>query len=265
MASNVSGITSADGFNTQDFVNNNLSQNMTFPGGEYNKRSFYYTNDFVNSDVPLEYNDELPVDRVSQDSTMPGLGNASQLVGIAGMTQQTPSVGMTGDTPQKSTTPATATTILNRDTYIKARAAVSALNAIGGVVNAQAKYQNIVNTNNYNIAQAQMQADSIRSATAEQVLKEQTKGEIRAGKATLNAVAQGQAAGGDLAKTLSNNEKVYAAQNAMNLETNSMRTIFGLESKIGQMNYENDVAEVNKNYSQAQAMIGAIPGFYGTL
>jgi len=121
----------------------------------------------------------------------------------------------------------------------KAGAALDAtagvLKAIGGVINANSKYSSVISQNNFNIQQAQTQALQLASVTHSRMLKEQTNGKARGQDALIAAVAQGQSAGGDLAQTAVSNEDVYAAENMMNLEINSMRQVFGLESQQRQL------------------------------
>ncbi|HET8686482.1 MAG TPA: hypothetical protein VFM18_07435 [Methanosarcina sp.] len=143
----------------------------------------------------------------------------------------------------------------NRIMY--ARGASALLKMTGGIINANSKYSQITSQNNFNIHMAEIQALNVASTSASAQLKEQTKGQSRAGDARLAAVAQGQSANGDLANTQASNEEVYAAQNAMNIQINSMRTIFGIQSQERQLQYSNQIAGINRDLEISHAIVSA--------
>lgn len=140
------------------------------------------------------------------------------------------------------------------------KTAGSLVSAAGGIINANSKYSQITSQNNFNIHMAEIQAEQVQSSSKFNQLREQTKGESRANQSRLSAVAQGQSARGDLANTAASNEDVYAAQNMMNMEINSMRQIFGLQSKVRMMQSENAAAEINRDAEMAHAIIGGVTG-----
>ena len=136
-----------------------------------------------------------------------------------------------------------------------ARIAAAGIDAIGGIVNANTRHQDYVTANNLRIMQANRQKDYIRADAARAVLREGTKATDRKGNALLNAVAQGQSAGGDLAQTAMSAEDVYAAQNTLNIEINAMRSIYGLEIEQSAMESNNRISNINRNASIAQNII----------
>jgi len=148
-----------------------------------------------------------------------------------------------------------------------ARMGAAAVEAIGGVINASTKHTNFVSENNMKIYQAQLQQNYVRADAARAILREGNKAADRKGQALISAVAQGQSPTGDLAQTAISNEEVYAAQNAMNIEINAMRSIYGLQSEVINMETNNRLSRINRNASIAQSIIGgaskAAVGYYG--
>ena len=177
-----------------------------------------------------------PPSLVDQNSTIPGIANANDLMNIAGKTTQSYEISPSpkiddDDTDNQGYTDELA----QRKAGAALDATAGVLKAIGGVINANSKYSSVISQNNFNIQQAQTQALQLASVTHSRMLKEQTNGKARGQDALIAAVAQGQSAGGDLAQTAVSNEDVYAAENMMNLEINSMRQVFGLESQQRQL------------------------------
>lgn len=122
------------------------------------------------------------------------------------------------------------------------------------LINAQYKYVSTVNQNQANIMQAYQTIGEVESAGATAQLKEQTKGQVRGGQARLSAVARGQDAYGDIANTAASNEEVYAAQNRLNIQLNTMRQAFGLETQVRQLELDSQLAERERNMQMASAL-----------
>lgn len=205
--------------------------------------------------------------KVAQASTLPGVGNASELSRIAGMTEQTPFTPAEQRDIEKTKalsdisstlTSAAKQEAKDRKTAAAFEATAGVVKAIGGVMNANSKYSSIIGQNNFNIQQSKNQALMVAADTKRQMLKEQTKGKARGQEALIAAVAQGQAAGGDLAQTAISNEDVYAAENMMAMEINAMRQIFGLETQQRQIESSGRMAEINRDLEEAQAIAGGV-------
>jgi len=134
--------------------------------------------------------------------------------------------------------------------------AAGVLKSIGGVINANSKYSQISNRNSFNIQMAEIQEMQVASDTQTRILREGTKGKARGQNAQLAAVAQGQSANGDLARTAMSNEDVYAAENQMAIEINSARQIFGLQTQERQLRSDTSMAEINRDLEMSQAIAG---------
>lgn len=130
--------------------------------------------------------------------------------------------------------------------------------AVGGYINAEAKYQNKKFENDTNIQLAQEQAHNVVAESKFKMLREQTKGSARAGSAKLAAVAQGQSASGDMALTSASNEEIFAAQNMMNIEVNAMREVFNLESQQRRYESSTRMAEINADREKADSIISGL-------
>lgn len=139
-----------------------------------------------------------------------------------------------------------------------ARATAGILRATGGVINANAKYQQTAGNNNFAIQQAQQQALMVASDVQQKILKEQTKGKARGESAMISAVAQGQAAGGDLAQTAISNEALYAAEQSMLMEINAARQVYGLETQQRVLESSNRMAGINKDLEISQAIVSGV-------
>lgn len=143
----------------------------------------------------------------------------------------------------------------------KYRQGAAALKAVGGIINAYSAHSNFVTENNMKMFQSQLQQNYIRADASRAILREGTKATDRKGQALISAVAQGQAASGDIAQTAMSNEDVYAAQNAMNIEINAMRAIYGLQSDQLNMESNNRLSKINRDASIAQSIIGGASSF----
>lgn len=139
-----------------------------------------------------------------------------------------------------------------------ARATAAILRATGSVINANAKYQQTAANNAFAIQQAQQQALVVASQAQYKMLREQTKGKARGQSAMISAVAQGQAAGGDIAQTAISNEDVYAAEQSMMIEINAMRQVFGLETQQRVLESDIRMAEINRDLEVSQAIVGGV-------
>lgn len=146
---------------------------------------------------------------------------------------------------------------------IKLGAAI--LQATGGIINAQSKYSQIAAQNTYNIQQADSQIMQVASSAAFQKLREDVKGKERGNDALISAVGQGQSANGDLAKTAVTSEEIFAAQNMMAIEINSMRQAFGIESKIRQLKSNTEIAKINRTGEMSQAVLSAVSSYAGSV
>jgi hypothetical protein len=174
---------------------------------------------------------EIRIDGVptQQFSELPSGDNFSMSEGLSLRTS-----GVKSSAPEVKAVPDDALTP-EADQLAKNRQMTSALgvaDGIGGVLNANAKYNALESQTRFNVQMARNQAAQVRGAIAQKVLQEKEAGRSRAGDAQLAAVAQGQSAGGDMAQTAMSNEEVFAAQQAMITEINGMRQIFGIESQI---------------------------------
>lgn len=233
-----------------ELYNNNIDIGglVSFPDGEYSNtsRGLYprasalppesITNDAI--DIEGEYGDQT-IGTISSISTPPPTG-----------AQRPDAVSMDLDTDYP-----TDPEITNRAR--DARVAGALIEAVGGTINASIKHNNYVSENNMKIYQAQMTENRIQADAARAILREGNKAADRKGQALISAVAQGQSATGDLAKTAMSNEDVYAAQNAMNIEINAMRAIYGLNSEIITTQTNNRLSKINRNANIAQNIIGA--------
>lgn len=203
----------------------------------------------------------------SQISAQPGIANAEGLSRIAGMTTQT----LLSPAEQRDIKKTEALSDLaagqkaeaeqiamDRKTGAALEATAGVIRAIGGVINANSKYSSVIGQNNFDIQQSKNQALMVASDVHRQILKEQTKGKSRGQEALIAAVAQGQAASGDLAQTAISNEDVYAAENMMAMEINSMRQVFGLETQQRQLEASSRIAEINRDLEVAQAVAGGV-------
>lgn len=230
-------------------INAQIGQNAVLSGERSNSSINLTPNPIVQDFYP---DDQVIRPDLIEGDDVPFIGN------------RTPGLG----TPEFAPTPPTtkyasaATAKAYRDEQLRlqevgaaADIASGVMKGLGGVINAQSKYSQTVNRNNFNIQLAEMQSLNIAADSAGRQLKEQTKGKSRGQDAQLSAVAQGQSASGDLALTAMSNEDVYAAENMMNIELNSMRQIFGLESQKRMFESNSRVAKINRDLEMAQAIV----------
>jgi len=241
----------------QELYNNNIDIGgvVSFPNGEYapNSRGLYPRA----GDAPLDNlsMDTLDVNGAYKDET---IGSISRLA-------EEPAMG--GNKPDA------VDLVLGPEDYakdpeasgkvMKARMGAAALKTAGGVINAVSAHTNYVNANSMKIYQAQLQQNYIKADAARAILREGTKATDRKGQALISAVAQGQSASGDLAQTAMSNEDVYAAQNAMNIEINAMRAIYGQQAEILNIESNNRLSKINRNASIANSIIGGATSAYG--
>lgn len=146
----------------------------------------------------------------------------------------------------------------DRKLSVAAGMGAGALKAIGGVLNANARYSSIVGENNFNYQMAETEALRVASDLQTQLLREQTKGKYRGQEALLAAVAQGQSPTGDLATRAVNAEDVYAAENMMIQEINAAREIFGIESQQRRYLAENAQAETQRDFDVFNSVLGGV-------
>lgn len=146
----------------------------------------------------------------------------------------------------------------NKTAGIKTASAL--ITAAGGVINAQSKYNQSTNQNNYNIELANNQIKEVMSDAARLKLRTQTKGVEAGNDALLAAIAQGQSVQGDMANKAVANELMFAAQNMMNIEINSIRSVFNIESQINSLNSASNVAGINRDLERNQAIFEGIMG-----
>lgn len=146
----------------------------------------------------------------------------------------------------------------DRKLSVAAGMGAGALKAIGGVLNANARYSSIVGENNFNYQMAETEALRVASDLQTQLLREQTKGKYRGQEALLAAVAQGQSPTGDLATRAVNAEDVYAAENMMIQEINAAREIFGIESQQRRYLAENAQAETQRDSDVFNSVLGGV-------
>jgi hypothetical protein len=140
------------------------------------------------------------------------------------------------------------------------RTASSLITAAGGVINAQSKYRQAVDQNNYNIELANNQIKEVMSDAARLKLRTQTKGVEAGNDALLAAIAQGQAVNSDMANKAVTNELMYAAQNMMNIEINSIRSVYNIQSQINSLNSASRIAGINRDLEQTQAIFEGVLG-----
>lgn len=183
----------------------------------------------------------------------------------APITQYNPFDHITGrteqfDNPLPDTTEAD-TEKWNQIQDIKQAGAI--LKATGGIINAQSKYKQITNQNTFNMHMAEIQEAQVMSSSAFAQLREQTKGKARAGSARIAAVGQGQDANGDLANTASSAEEVYAAQNMMNMQINTMRQIFGIQSQERMYQYQNQLAKISRDEEIFHSVLSGVQSVAG--
>lgn len=231
----------------EELYNNNIDIGgvVSFPDGEYapNSRGLYpRPSEVPESSFPQ---DEMDIVAEYGDET---IGNINS---IPGLTPAGPQLPDAVDPFQVDYPEDPEKTNMARNLRLGA----AAIDTIGGVVNAYSRNANFVSANNYKIMQANLQQNYIRGDAARAMLREGTKAQDRKGQAQLNAVAQGQDANGDLARTAMSNEDVYAAQNAMNIEINAMRAIYGLQSEVIAMQTNNRLSRINRNTTIAQSLI----------
>lgn len=153
-----------------------------------------------------------------------------------------------------------AQSTLDRDSYRMAQAGLGAMEAIGGIINAQATFNQFDSQTRLGIQLAQEQARQIHSNAQFDSLREQTKGQSRGDRARLAAAAQGQSARGDLANTMASNEEVASAQNMMIIELNAMRQVFGIEKKISMAESNVRIAKTNRDTQMVNSVLGAALG-----
>ena len=248
MASNISGVRRVTIQGPQ--TNPKGPVKLSFPDGEYGAGYMYP--DPARVEVPLLPNEILQQDTINLEgdltprpSRSPGLSTPEYAADITGPTNKF-----------DTSSPYEKEKIRLQKVGAQAEIASGVIKTLGGVINAQSKYSQTVSKNNFNIQMAQIQADNVVADVHAKMLKEQTKGISRGQSAQLAAVAQGQSAGGDLAQTAMSNEAVYAAENMMNMEINSMRQVFGLESQQRQLESSSRIAGINKDLEMSQAIAG---------
>lgn len=233
----------------EEVYNNNIDigSQVTFPGGEYadNSRGLYPRaqeipgQSFNQSEIDItgEYGDET----IGRISSIAGSPPAGPVMPDAVDTFQTDDISETEKLSKAE----------------KLRMAGAVIESIGGIVNAVAKHQNFVSSNNMRILSAQQQQNYVKADAARAILRQGNAGEDRKDSALLSAIAQGQAPEGDLAQTQMSNEDVYTAQQVMNIEINAMRSVYGLQSEILTMETNNRISRINRNASIAQNIISA--------
>jgi len=228
---------------------------ISFPGGEYPGGLMYPRAEVEPTDLTGQFALTNKMGEVDTPDTAINTSNFSEVVTTAegpkptGLTEKfSKSLDLTIEDLEES----------KRLQTIGASADMAAgvMKAVGGVINANSKYSQTINRNNFNLQMAEIQSLQIASDTRSKMLKEQTKGVARGQNAQLAAVAQGQAAGGDLATTAMSNEEVYAAENMMALEINSMRQIFGIETQKRMIESSSRMAEISRDMEVTQAISG---------
>jgi len=244
----------------QEVYNNNidLGQIVDYPGGEYQSgvKGFYPRA----SEPPAEVypQDDMNFEGEYGDLT---IGNISTLPPTGAPKPDAVNLDLDGVDSSYPKDPEATNRARN------ARMGAAGIEAIGGVINASVKHANFVSENNMKIYQAQQQENFVRADAARAILREGNKATERKGQALISAIAQGQSASGDLAQTAMSNEDVFAAQQAMNIEINSMRAIYGLQSEQINMQTNNRLSRINRNASIAQSIIGGVSkaavGYYG--
>lgn len=263
MASNTSGITRTVN-RSPARITTDLRPVASFPNGEYATgrlgNQISSSSEFVQmDDIDMEgdYTPTFEGKRLYDDnpydpaSGLPSTSNAQSLMDIAGKTEDSYKTD-TGDAVRESL----AESRRLEKGAAAARATSGILKATGAVINANAKYEQTAANNAFAIQQAQQQSLAVASQAHYKMLKEETKGKARGQSAMISAVAQGQAAGGDLAKTAISNEDVYAAEQSMILEINAMRQVFGLETQQRQLEHDTRMADINRDSEISQAIIG---------
>ena len=244
----------------EELFNNNIDIGglVSFPGGEYSNtsRGLYPRA----SEVPSESYPQPDIDITAPyvDET---IGTISTLPPTGAPKPDAVDLDLDGVDSSYPKDPEATNNARN------ARMGAAGIEAIGGVINASVKHANFVSENNMKIYQAQQQENFVRADAARAILREGNKATDRKGQALISAIAQGQSASGDLAQTAMSNEDVFAAQQAMNIEINSMRAIYGLQSEQINMQTNNRLSRINRNASIAQSIIGGVSkaavGYYG--
>ena len=243
-----------------ELYNNNIDIGgvVSFPGGEYSNtsRGLYPRQNALEPDTIQ--NEALDIEGEYGDQTIGTINRISEPPPTGANKPDAVSLDLDTEYPKD---PEATNNARN------ARMGAAAVEAIGGVINASTKHTNFVSENNMKIYQAQQQENFVRADAARAILREGNKATERKGQALISAIAQGQSASGDLAQTAMSNEDVFAAQQAMNIEINSMRAIYGLQSEQINMQTNNRLSRINRNASIAQSIIGGVSkaavGYYG--
>lgn len=252
----VSGSSRSPATTGEEYFNQNLDigNQVSFPGGEYGGGTVYPRNEGVPQGDVLDMDTiEIAGDQARVRTPAPVVGDQLQ------PTQTSPSLTNQEKAAQRYLDESDKQKAKNEQ-MAYAGAAISVIKATGGVINANSKYAQTVNQNNFNIQQAELETMRMESDAQRQMLQEQTKGEAKGDRALLSAIARGQSAGGDLAQRAVKTQSVIAAQNRMVIEINSMRQIFNMQSQIRMLESENNMAKINRDLEVSQAITSGVMG-----
>lgn len=236
---------------------------MSFPGGEYQK-GYAYPRQAIKDDViqsdPIDLEGDLHTQAVQTPAAAP-----QQVVIPDVVVPPKPSAPLKTDYINPDFKKYTDDKAARTNKINALRAGAALLKATGGIINAESKYAQTKSQNNFNIQMADQQIMQVASEAKFAALREDVKGKGRANDALISAVGQGQSASGDFANKAVSSEEVYAAQNMMAIEINSMRKVFGIQSQIRQLQTNNEIAKQNRNTEMADSVLQGVASYAGSI
>jgi len=137
--------------------------------------------------------------------------------------------------------------------YKQGQAILAGAKFMMDVSNAQSAYNSVKGTAAMNIVQARNQAADALSRGRQARLDRESEGYNAGNSALLNAAAQGQDVSGTGAQKIKGSYEAIGILNGMQEEINSMNEALGFELEEINYDYQQDIAEVNRN----SAIIGS--------